>query len=321
MRYVVFGAGAIGGAIGGLLAARGQTVVLVARGPHLEALQAKGLDLRRPGGDERIPVEAITSDRMRLEPTDVVVLAVKGQDTGPALDVIARAGGRDAAVVCAQNGVDNERQAARRFGRVYGMAVLMPAAHLEPGVIELTETPVPGVLDLGRFPGGVDETAETIARDLTGAGFASLAHPAIMRRKYRKLLANLANVLDAAAGPAGRRSALAREARSEAWACFEAAGIEVGSEAEDLERRRSLTRAATPMANVTSPSSSWQSLARRTGSIEVDYLNGEIVLLGRLHGVTTPVNEQLCRLGARLVSDRLAPGSVPLDTLETLAAG
>jgi 2-dehydropantoate 2-reductase len=296
-------------------------VVLVARGPHLDAMRAHGLELRRPGGVERIEVDATTADRIRLEASDVVILAVKSQDTASALDVLVRAGGRDAALVCAQNGVDNERQAARRFSRVYGMVVLMPAAHLEPGVIELTETPVPGVLDLGCFPAGVDAAAATIALDLEGAGFESAAHAAIMTRKYRKLLANLANVLDAAAGPAGRRSEMARQARAEAWACFEAAGIEVGSEAEDLERRRPLTQAATPMANVVSPSSSWQSLARGTGSIEVDYLNGEIVLLGRIHGVATPVNERLCRLGARLVREGVAPGSVPVDALDALAAG
>ena len=320
MRYVVYGAGAIGAAVGGLLAESGCSVLLVARGRHLEALRAGGLELRRPDDRRRIAVAACSGDQLRLDPTDVVVVAVKSQDTASALDTIAAAGGRDAAIVCAQNGVDNERQAARRFGRVYGLAVLMPAAHLEPGVVELTEAPVPGVLDLGRFPAGADATAEAVATDLRGAGFGSVAHPTIMRRKYRKLLANLANVLDAAAGPAGRRSPLARAARAEAWACFAAAGIEVGSEEEDLERRRLLARAAAPMANTASPTSSWQSLARGTGSIEVDYLNGEIVLLGRLHGVETPVNEGLCRLGARLVRDRVAPGSVPVDAVEAFAA-
>lgn len=317
---MVYGAGAIGGAIGGLLAARGHPVVLVARGPHLEALRAGGLELRRSGRRDRIQVAACGADELRLEPSDVVILAVKSQDTVNALDAAVAAGGRDAAVICAQNGVENERQAIRRFARVYGMAVLMPASHLEPGVVELTEKAVPGVLDLGRYPAGADATAETIAGDLRDAGFESIAHPAIMSRKYRKLLANLANVLDAAAGPPGRRSPLAAAARAEARACFSAAGIEVGSEAEDLDRRRALTQASSPMANVASPTSSWQSLARSTGSIEVDYLNGEIVMLGRLHGVGTPVNELLCRLGARLVADGVAPGSVPVDAIESLAA-
>jgi 2-dehydropantoate 2-reductase len=255
---------------------------------------------------------------LELSSEDVVVLAVKSQDTAAALDAIDAAGGRRAAVVCAQNGVDNERQAARRFSRVYGLCLLMPASHLEPGVVDIREDPVPGVLDVGRYPTGVDATAEEIASDLRAARFGSEAHDAIMERKYRKLLANLANVLDAAAGPEGRRSPLAALAREEAWACFAAAGVRVASEAEDRSRRSVLGGAATPMGN-RAPTSSWQSLARRTGSIEVDYLNGEIVLLGRLNGVPTPVNELLCRLGARLVSEGVTPGSVPPAEIEAFA--
>ena len=57
-------------------------------------------------------------------------------------------------------------------------------------------------------------------------------------------------------------------------------------------------------------SSSWQSLARGTGAIETDYLNGEIVLLGRLHGVPTPVNAALCALAERYAREGGAPGEL-----------
>ena len=60
-------------------------------------------------------------------------------------------------------------------------------------------------------------------------------------------------------------------------------------------------------------SSSWQSLARGAGTIETDYLNGEIVLLGRLHGVPTPLNEAICRLADRAVRDRARPGELSID--------
>jgi 2-dehydropantoate 2-reductase len=56
--------------------------------------------------------------------------------------------------------------------------------------------------------------------------------------------------------------------------------------------------------------SSWQSLTRGTGSIEADYLNGEIALLGREHGIPTPVNETLQRLANRAAADRRPPGSL-----------
>jgi 2-dehydropantoate 2-reductase len=61
--------------------------------------------------------------------------------------------------------------------------------------------------------------------------------------------------------------------------------------------------------------SSWQSLARGLPTIETDYLNGEIVLLGRLHGVPTPCNEALQRVANRMVLERRNPGSLPVDDL------
>jgi 2-dehydropantoate 2-reductase len=63
-------------------------------------------------------------------------------------------------------------------------------------------------------------------------------------------------------------------------------------------------------------SSSWQSLARGTGAIEADWLNGEIVLLGRLHGVPTPVNEVLRRVANRMARNRLPPGSWSLERVD-----
>ena len=61
--------------------------------------------------------------------------------------------------------------------------------------------------------------------------------------------------------------------------------------------------------------SSWQSLARGTGNIEADWLNGEIVLLGRLHGVATPVNELLRSTANRMATEGIAPGSIAAEDL------
>src|SRR5689334_9509243 len=146
MRYVIFGAGAIGGTIGGRLAEHGHDVVLVARGAHLEALRTSGLLLRTPAGPVQVDVPA-TDDvgTLGLGAGDVVLVCTKSQDTAAALDAIgATAGGQDVAVVCAQNGVENERVALRRFERVHGMAVMLPAAHLEPGVVDAHGAPASG---------------------------------------------------------------------------------------------------------------------------------------------------------------------------------
>jgi 2-dehydropantoate 2-reductase len=320
MRYVIYGAGAIGATIGGLLAVAGTDTTLVARGAHLDALQRDGLTLRWPSErDQRIEVRAVgTASDAGIDDTTVVILAVKSQDTPAALDDLAATGAAPR-IVCAQNGVDNERQALRLFEHVYGQCLFLPTTHLRPGVVEVRAEPVPGVVDVGRYPFGIDGVAEAVAADLTAAGFASEARPAIMARKYRKLLANLANVVDAVAGPAGADSPIVAAARREANRCFEVAGIQVASEDEDRARRAALVPSGRPFA-AGGPSSSWQSLARGAGRIESDFLNGEVVLLGRLHGVEVPVNTWLAGLGRRLARTGAPAGSLDLAALEEEAA-
>jgi 2-dehydropantoate 2-reductase len=319
MRYVIFGAGAIGGTIGGRLAEHGHDVVLVARGAHLDALRSDGLLLRTPGGPVQVDVPA-TDDvgTLGLRAEDVVVVCTKSQDSVAALDAIAAAA-PDVSVVCAQNGVENERVALRRFPRVHGMAVMLPAAHLEPGVVDAHGAPASGILDVGRYPTGVDEVDEALAAALASSGFISSADPDVMARKYGKLLLNLANVLEAACGMRdGAVGELYQRARAEALACYAAAGIDAPTD-DDAERRKGMRMA--PIDGVRRDGgSTWQSLARSAPSIETDHLNGEIVLLGRLHGVPTPVNEALQRLGRRLVAERVAPGTFPLEALLALVA-
>ena len=89
-----------------------------------------------------------------------------------------------------------------------------------------------------------------------------------------------------------------------------AAGIDCASAAEDAERRGDLISLRPVAGERRGGGSSWQSLARGTGTIEVDLLNGEIVLLGRLHGVPTPVNELLQVVAHELARAKAPPGSL-----------
>src|SRR5215468_15510 len=165
MRFVVYGAGAIGGVIGGRLFQHGHDVALIARGAHYEVMRDNGLRLVDPDTDVTLPVPVVDHPAaLEWGPDDVVVLAMKTQDTAPALDALVAAGASpDMGVVCAQNGVENERLAARRFANVYAMCVMCPAAHLEPGVVEASSTPVSGLLDLGCYPLGINARGEAIA--------------------------------------------------------------------------------------------------------------------------------------------------------------
>jgi len=322
MRFVVVGAGAIGGLVGGRLAQHGHDVLLVARGSHGARMAAKGLLLRSPEDEVRISVPVVDSpSAVDLGDDDVVLLAVKGQDTPAALAALTH-GPADLPIACVQNGVDNERQALRRTPRVYAVPVMSPASQLEPGVVDCYSAPVHGILDVGRYPAGVDDTATAISAAFAASGFSSITNPTVMRFKWSKLLTNLANALEAACGPVGRATDLYLAARFEGLAVLEAAGIDVASDEEEAARRGSLISMRPIAGERRGGGSSWQSLARGTGTIEADSLNGEIVLLGRQHGVPTPVNELLQRTAHHLARTGTPPGSMtPEDLVAQLPLG
>jgi 2-dehydropantoate 2-reductase len=318
MRFVVLGAGAIGGAVGARLFQKGYDVTLVARGEHGRAL-GSGLVLEAPDETETLPIPVVAEPaQITWDEDTVLLLAVKGQHTEHALGQLTVAP-PDVPVVCMQNGVENERRVLRHFRHTYGMCVMCPASQLVPGVIQVHSAPVTGLLDLGRYPAGLDDTGQAIADAITTTTFQSVARPDIMRWKYRKLLMNLANAIEALAGPDGRFSPLAKEAQREGKEALAAAGIDVASSEEDRERRGDYLQLRNTSSGEWSGGSSWQSLARGAGSIEAEFLNGEIVLLGALHGVATPVNALLQRLARRAAAAGDPPGSLSVEALSTLA--
>ncbi|GAB4326047.1 MAG: hypothetical protein Kow0010_08930 [Dehalococcoidia bacterium] len=226
-----------------------------------------------------------------------------------ALDDLEACAGPSIPVVCAQNGVENERLAARRFARVYGMLVYLPATHLEPGVVQVNSGPVTGVLDAGVYPTGTDALVERVTADLAGATYLAEPRADIMRWKYAKLLSNLANAAQALAGTQADIRDIVRALRAEAVACFEAAGIAWASN-DEVRARTAAIQVRAVGDQVRGGSSSWQSLARGTGSIEADFLNGEIALLGRLHSTPAPLNARIRALAKTAAREGRPPGSM-----------
>jgi 2-dehydropantoate 2-reductase len=309
-RWIVLGAGAIGGTLGGRLHQGGADVVLVARGAHGEALRAHGLLLRDPDDEARLPIAAVLAPgAVDWRGGDVVIVATKTQDFASAVEGVPV----EVPVVCATNGVEAERVALRRFAAVHGMCVMLPAAHLEPGVVETSSAPCSGVLDIGLATGGHDEVDVDLAAALRAGAFVADPEDRVMRRKRFKLLMNLFNVLDAACGHDPGIGPIAGVARDEGIAAFAAAGLDHSTDEEDAARRGEHIRMRPIDGKDRGGGSTWQSLARGSGSTEVDYLNGEIVLLGRLHGVPTPVNAGLQRLARDLATSRAAPGSLTVE--------
>lgn len=319
MRYIIYGAGGVGGTIGGLLHAAGFETVLICRGPQLDAIQRQGLTVRTTGGDVQADIAAVGHPReLTLQSDDAVILTMKSQDTEQALLDLEAAGGADLPVICCQNGVENERAAARRYSRVYGMLVAMPATYMEPGVVVGWGTPAVGVLDTGCFPAGIDDFIVQVAADLTAAGFDSRAVPAIMPLKYAKLLDNLGNGVQALAQvhrSDARAGRLMAALRAEGIACYEAAGIDWLSEAEYRAHVGPRMQTGQIPGEERSGNSTWQSLARGLASVETDYLNGEIVLLGALYGKATPCNALIRRLTREMAISGRAPCSYGIDEL------
>ena len=318
MRFVIYGAGGIGGTVGARLFRAGSDVLLIARGAHLQAIQRDGLRFLTPSLDETLQIPAVGGPAQAdLRDGDVVLLSMKTQHTESALrDLVAAvpaAIGDSLPVICCQNGVANERMALRRFQNVYAMVVYLPAEHLQPGEVVTFGEGAGGILDAGRYPTGVDATITQVTAALADAGFSAEPDPAVMRQKYGKLVTNLGNALQAATGDSP--DDLRRLMRQEAVACYAAAGIDsTGAEEARVRRERGIVVSDVP-GFARHGGSSLQSVLRGTGDIEADYLNGEIVQLGRLHGVPTPANRVLQQAANEIIRDGLSVGAISADTL------
>lgn len=320
MRYIIYGAGGIGCAIGGKLFHQGHEVILIGRGEQVPTIQRRGLTLKTPTGTLQLPLRAVAHPKeLTFTKEDVVILTMKSQDTELALRDLQRAADSNIPVVCCQNGVDNERMAVRRFTRVYGMVVWMPTTYMEPGVVLHHASSSGGILDAGCFPTGVDPVITRVTADLTACDFSAKADPNIMRWKYTKLLSNLRNAIQAICGLDASGGEVAQATRQEALACYEAAGIPWVAEDEMRERVQNEIHMGKIEGHARAGGSTWQSLMRGLPGVEVDYLNGEIVLLGKLHGVPTPYNAVLQRVTNEMAMGGKRPGSITPEQLQAMA--
>ncbi|MFN2536730.1 MAG: ketopantoate reductase family protein [Mycobacteriales bacterium] len=305
MRYIVMGAGAIGGVIGARLHQAGEDVVLIARGRQLHALQSSGLTLKDELGHTSLSIRCVGAPSdITWRSDDVTLLTVKSQDTSAALSDLGAAASPDMPLICAQNGVSNERQALRLFARVYGACVNCPADNPRAGGVATMTVPT-GMLDIGRFPQGRDAFSDDLVGTLRRATFDAQAVDDVMARKYSKLLLNLANAARITCRDEPSVHDVIQLAIAEGKACLEAADISYVPPEEALEVRRARLRPHGERDEEAHPD--WRLRQERTWASEADHLNGEIVLLGREHGVATPINAALQAL-ARRVAHGAGPG-------------
>jgi 2-dehydropantoate 2-reductase len=315
MRYIIYGAGGIGSVMGGYLSRAGRRVVLVGRPGHVGAINAGGLKLITPNGSYVLRIPAVTGpDAIDFTAEDVVCLCMKGQDTEAALQAL-KAEAADVPVFCFQNGVRNEELAAAYFPRVYGAMVRVGAQYLMDGEVSALREP-PGWYVIGRYPAGTDQLVATVAGDLRAAGYVVKTTEGVMPYKWGKLMANLGNAIDAITGRDWETTRpLYLAVFEEARAIVEKAGIRWISQ-EQLAR--DWPEAAQPprgKLDTVQHSSTWQSLARRQGSVETEFLNGEIVCLARRLGLQAPLNEKLVQIATGMAAGHEPPGRYPPEQL------
>lgn len=318
MRYIVYGPGAIGGALGGHLFRNGFDVVLIGRGTHAEKIQTDGLELITPEETYRLKVPAVSAPgSVDLKKGDVVYLTMKSQDTEGALRDLVATGvaPEDLRIICFQNGIANESMAARYFPYVYGAMIFIPGIFLEDGVVHNPALDSAGYVELGVYPSGEDSLVGAFVADLNKAGYVAFSHPDVMGPKAEKMLGNLANALVAITDGKGDRKQYLAKMREEAVRCLEAARLPL-EEPDSLQERMNQHRYRDPETSpVRTLGSSWQSLVRKQGSIEADFLNGEIVRLGRKFQIPTPYNELLQRLSGKMARNQELPGRYTEDQL------
>ena len=201
MTVAIVGAGAIGGLIGAHLAQADEEVILIARGPHLRAMQENGVTVRGAEG-EFTAHPRCTDDMSAINEANVVFITLKAHGIPAAAPAIGAALKRDACIVGAMNGVpwwyfpDHHLESVDPGGviahsipreQVIG-SVVYPAASIEtPGVIHHVEG---NRISLGELDGSRSERVVAIGKLLTGAGFKAPVQSRLVNEIWLKLVGN-----------------------------------------------------------------------------------------------------------------------------------
>ncbi|MEL7212015.1 MAG: 2-dehydropantoate 2-reductase [Pseudomonadota bacterium] len=313
MKICVFGAGAIGGYMGVKLADAGADVSLVARGPHLAAMQENGLRLIEETGETRVNVTA-SDDPAELGPQDYVIVTLKAHSVPPVVDKMKPLIGPNTTIVSGVNGVpwwyfhklggdlEGTRLASvdpgdaqwNGFGpdNVLGCVVYPAAEVTAPGVIKHIEG---NRFSLGEPDGSKSERAMALSKALSAAGLKAPVRPRIRDEIWVKLWGNLSfnpisalthATLDVLCTDPGTR-AVARGMMVEAQEIAEKLGVKFPI---DVDRR--IDGGAAVGAHRTSM---WQDLDQGR-PMEIDALVASVQELGRLTETPTPTIDTVLAL-------------------------
>ncbi len=200
MRFVIAGAGAIGAYLGARMARAGEDVTLFARGPHLRAMQSRGVRVTGPEGDFEAHPQ-VSDDLEAIGPADVVFLGVKAHSLPALAPRLAPLFGPDTAVVSMQNGVPWWYTPLERVDpggviatviearRVVGSLVYFSTEVTEPGVVRHIEG---NRISLGEPDGARTERCRAISQALVKAGLRCPITTHLREEIWVKILGNVA---------------------------------------------------------------------------------------------------------------------------------
>jgi 2-dehydropantoate 2-reductase len=312
MKIAVIGAGAIGSVIGGLLSKAGEDVTLIGRKPHVDAINQNGLILEGGPGEMVIRVKA--AENLDFKP-DLALLTVKAQDVESSVKKV-QVFLSGTQVVTMQNGVQSDDQVAGLLGKenIISSVVVFSGQFLESGKASYSIPFSKTALLIGEPFGNKGNRLQSLSALLNKA-IATDVSEDIRAAHWTKLLWNLQTAIPAVTGLSFQESyqypqvrKLSIELTKEGLKVVERAGIKTvdvpGFPIELLK-----TRARVPLSISSSMvkdqaqslgkqpilGSTLQSI-KRGKSTEVDYLNGEIVNLGKKMGIPTPVNSLIVEL-------------------------
>ena len=291
MRFVIIGAGGVGGYFGARLAAAGTEVAFIARGAHRQAIEESGLRVLSPKGDLHIERPKVYGEPGGAGPCDVVLICVKMVDTAAVAEAVRPILTGDTAVISLQNGVEAEDMLAESLGRPFVMGgVAYIEAHIEaPGVVrhdgEMAR------IAFGEINGAASRRQDALHRVCAEAGIDVDASGKIHERIWRKfaMLAPLAGATCLGRCPVGAvrdDPALAGKLEvmvAEAVALARARGVPL---AEGMEGRVMQQIGQLPWDMKTSMLRDLEAGRR----LELPWLNGAIVRLGAEAGIEAPAN-------------------------------
>ncbi len=328
MRFIIYGAGAVGSIIASGLAMNGYPPIIVGNSKHVEKIRTDGLKIVKPTKTYKINIEAYekAEEIGSFKKNDVIILTAKSQHTILCLGQLRNAGAsKKIPIICCQNSIVNEPSASRIFDNIYGAVISIDGVFLKPGEVAIASDGKLGYVEIGRYPSGSDEISEEIIRCFKKSNIDAHVSKTVMKSKGAKCLLNLVNAFEAITDKKIEDCQIANDiadkTRKEAQTVWKAAGIEWEPMDEYYNKSiatRSIEKMPKGYSKTAKRSSTWQSLAKKKGNAETEQINGDIVEIGKMLGIKTPYNKALTEIMKEMIRNKEKPGKYNVKELERM---